>query len=327
MTHSPNQGEQGLLSCPEKRPRLLVVDDQPSNIQTLYRIFQEDYEVFMATSGEQVLALCHQAKLPDLILLDVMMPDMDGLEVCRRLKSNPATADIPVIFVTAQLDPMDEAHALEVGGVDFITKPVNPAVVRARVRTHLTLKAQADLLKAMAFIDGLTGIANRRRFDEALLTEWRGCRRSHTPLTLLMIDVDHFKRYNDHYGHQGGDLCLKSVASAIKQELGRPHDIVARYGGEEFACLLPECDQIAGKDKAEALCRAVVDLGIPHAGSSATPPVLTLSIGVAAAYPQDDSGAAALVTAADVALYQAKANGRNRVCVDSASPLWKQGGE
>ena len=156
-----------LATLPE-RPRLLVVDDQPINIQTLYQIFHADHEIFMATSGDQALAFCRDNVPPDLILLDVVMPGMDGIEVCRRLKSDPALADIPVIFVTARSDPADEAGALAAGGVDFIAKPVNPAVVRARVKTHLTLKAQTDLLHSLVFIDGLTGVANRRRFDEAL---------------------------------------------------------------------------------------------------------------------------------------------------------------
>ena len=295
------------------RPRLLVVDDQPINIQTLYQIFHADHEVFMATSGQQALDFCRNNLPPDLILLDVMMPGLDGLATCRELKSNPATADIPVIFVTAQSDPADETRALEDGGVDFIAKPVNPAVVRARVRTHLTLKAQSDLLRSLAFIDGLTGVANRRRFDEALQAEWRSCRRSGSPLTLLMIDIDHFKRYNDHYGHQGGDVCLQAVAAALRQLFGRPHDLVARYGGEEFACLMPECDITAGLGKAEELRAAVAALGIPHTDSP-TADWLTLSIGVATAHPIDDTAPATLVTMADAALYTAKSNGRDRVC-------------
>ena len=143
---------------------------------------------------------------------------------------------------------------------DFIAKPVNPVVVRARVKTHLTLKAQTDLLHSMVFIDGLTGVANRRRFDEVLQIEWHRCRRSNKPLTLLMIDIDHFKRYNDHYGHQAGDACLQQVAAGLKAGLKRAQDLVARYGGEEFVCLMPECDHPAGQTKAEELRAAVAAL-------------------------------------------------------------------
>lgn len=299
-----------LVTLPE-RPRLLLVDDQPINIQALYQIFHADHEVFMATSGAQALDFC-RATPPDLILLDVVMPEMDGLEVCRQLKANAVTADIPIIFVTAQSDPTDETRALESGGVDFIAKPVNPAVVRARVKTHLTLKAQGDLLRELAFIDGLTGVANRRRFDEALQAEWRRCRRSATSLALLMIDIDHFKRYNDCYGHQTGDACLQTVALALKERFSRSHDLVARYGGEEFVCLMPECNLAAGLAKAEELRATVAALGIPHADSP-TANMVTLSIGVTAMQPAGDSTPQQLVAAADAALYTAKSGGRNRV--------------
>ena len=301
------------LAAQPERPRLLVVDDQPINIQTLYQIFHIDHEVFMATSGEQALEFCRNTP-PDLILLDVVMPGMDGLEVCRQLKADSATADIPVIFVTAQSDPDDETNALGAGGVDFIPKPVNPAVVRARVKTHLTLKAQSDLLRRLAFIDGLTGVANRRAFDEALHAEWRHCQRRHSPLALIMIDIDHFKAYNDRYGHQDGDACLQAVAKALEKAFGRSHDLVARYGGEEFVCLMPECDRLAGQAKAEELCRAVAALGIPH-DASATAPVVTISLGVAAVVPDNNSSPVWLLATADAALYQAKSSGRNRVCV------------
>lgn len=298
-----------LVTLPE-RPRLLVVDDQPINIQTLYQIFHADHEVFMATGGAQALDYCRRTP-PDLILLDVVMPEMGGLEVCRQLKANVATADIPIIFVTAQSDPADETRALEAGGVDFITKPVNPAVVRARVKTHLTLKAQGDLLRTLAFVDGLTGVANRRRFDEALEAEWRHCRRSGSPLTLLMIDIDHFKHYNDRYGHQAGDACLQAVATALKERLSRSHDLVARYGGEEFACLM-QCDLAAGQAKAEELRLAVESLDIPHEASS-TARMVTISLGIATTVPNGDNTADQLLTAADAALYAAKKGGRNQV--------------
>ena len=216
------------LATPPERPRLLVVDDQPTNIQVLYQIFQADHEVFMARDGEQALAFCRNNPPPDLVLLDVVMPEMDGIEVCRQLKADPVLADIPVIFVTACSEPADETRALESGGVDFITKPVNPAVVRARVKTHLTLKAQGDVLRSLVFVDGLTGVANRRRFDEALQIEWRRCQRKGAPLALLMMDIDHFKRYNDRYGHQTGDACLQQVAATLKAGLQRGHDLVAR---------------------------------------------------------------------------------------------------
>lgn len=305
-----------VLSTLPARPRLLVVDDQPINIQTLYQIFHADHEVFVATSGEQALAFCRGNPLPDLILLDVVMPGLDGLAVCQQLKADPVLANIPVIFVTACMDPADETRALEAGGVDFITKPVNPMVVRARVKTHLTLKAQGDFLRSLVFIDGLTGVANRRRFDEALLSEWRQCRRAGTPLALLMIDIDHFKRYNDHYGHPTGDACLQQVAAVLKAAMQRACDLVARYGGEEFVCLLPGCDQAPALAKAQALQAALAARGIAHEASP-TAAWVTLSIGVAVAQPQAGGSPAALVAAADAALYSAKHRGRN--CISAHS--------
>ena len=305
-----------VLSTLPARPRLLVVDDQPINIQTLYQIFHADHEVFVATSGEQALSFCRGNPLPDLILLDVVMPGLDGLAVCRQLKADPVLANIPVIFVTACMDPADETRALEAGGVDFITKPVNPMVVRARVKTHLTLKAQGDFLRSLVFIDGLTGVANRRRFDEALLSEWRQCQRAGTPLALLMIDIDHFKRYNDHYGHPTGDACLQQVAAVLKAAMQRASDLVARYGGEEFVCLLPGCDQAAALAKARALQEALAAQGIVHEASP-TAACVTLSIGVAVAQPQAGGSPAALVAAADAALYSAKHRGRN--CISAHS--------
>jgi diguanylate cyclase (GGDEF)-like protein len=293
-------------------PKLLLVDDQPVNIQTLYQIFADDHEVFMATSGEQALALCRD-KQPDLVLLDVIMPGMDGLETCQRLKEDADTADIPVIFVTSQNSPEEETHGLEVGAVDFISKPVNPAVVRARVKTQLTLKAQTDALRMLASLDGLTGVPNRRIFDERLNAEWRACRRSGSPLSLLMIDVDHFKLYNDHYGHLDGDQCLKALASALASSVERGRDMLARFGGEEFVCLLPDTDLEGAKHIAEKLRQAVEGLAIPHVESK-TAATVTVSLGVATTAQCDALEPPDLLKVADEQLYLAKQSGRNRVC-------------
>lgn len=295
-----------------RRPRLLVVDDQPINIQLLYQIFHADHEVFMATGGEQALAVCRRES-PDLVLLDVLMPDMDGLEVCRRLKQDPATRDIPVIFVTGQNAPEEESAGLEVGAVDFISKPINPRVVLARVTTHLMLKAQSDRLRDLAYIDGLTGVSNRRRFDERLIEEWRSGRRSQSALGIILFDVDHFKAYNDHYGHQAGDVALQRVAAQLSSGLRRPRDLLARFGGEEFVCLLPETDLPAAAQVAEHLRLAVAEAALPHAASDAAD-IITVSAGVAAVIPDQDEGAAEpLLKLADRNLYRAKALGRNQV--------------
>jgi diguanylate cyclase (GGDEF)-like protein/PAS domain S-box-containing protein len=178
---------------------------------------------------------------------------------------------------------------------------------------NVRLQAQTELLRTQAYIDGLTGVANRRRFDEALKSEWRRCRREKTPLALLMIDIDHFKHFNDHYGHQAGDDALIAVAASLRLGMGRSHDLVARYGGEEFVCLLPESDLEGAVAKAEALRTAIERLEIDHEVSPVAPNV-TISVGVAAQIPSVDSDPAQLLAAADAALYAAKQGGRNRVC-------------
>lgn len=292
-------------------PVLLVVDDQRINLQVVNDIFKADHEVCVATSGAEALDFCQQ-RLPDLILLDVVMPGMDGHEVCRRLKADPLTRDIPVIFITARDNVNDELQGLGEGAVDFIGKPLVPEIVRARVRTHLTLKYQSEFLHSLAFIDGLTGIANRRNFDETLEAEWRRCMRASQPIALLMIDIDYFKHYNDHYGHQAGDECLRAVAAALRGGMARSHDLVARYGGEEFACILPNTPLDGALTKAEELRQAICELSLPHAYSS-TAPHLTISIGVAVTVPDAASQADSLIASADAQLYLAKQNGRNRI--------------
>jgi diguanylate cyclase (GGDEF)-like protein len=296
----------------DPRPKILAIDDTPTNLLTLGAALGGEFALQVATSGAEGLALAGKSA-PDLILLDVMMPDMDGYETCRRLKADPLTRDTPVIFVTALNGPEDEAFGLEVGAVDFISKPLNSTVVRARVRTHLTLKYQADLLRSMAFLDGLTGIANRRQFDEALQREWRACLRTGTSLALAMIDIDHFKSFNDTCGHQAGDACLRAIAGILHNDMSRPHDLIARYGGEEFACLLPDTDLEGAWVKAEQLRHAVQSLGIPHE-ASATAPVVTISVGLETFIPTDELTPERLVATADDQLYKAKHAGRNRVC-------------
>lgn len=294
------------------RPKLLLVDDQPINIQVLYQAFAGDYQVFMATSGAQALAICRENP-PDLVLLDVVMPDMDGFEVCTQLKAEEATRHIPVIFVTAHNDQAQETHGLSLGAVDFIAKPINPAVVRARVQTHLTLKFQSDLLRSLVFLDGLTGVFNRRYFDQQLQMEWGRAARGSSKLSLIILDVDCFKAYNDRYGHQSGDDCLRMMASTLKAALKRPADLVARYGGEEFACILPDTPFADAMAIAEEMEQSVRRLELPHEASSVGKSV-TISLGVASrgegALPMD--GGQSLLKLADEQLYQAKQAGRGR---------------
>jgi diguanylate cyclase (GGDEF)-like protein len=294
-----------------RRPRLLVVDDQAVNVQAMYQVFGADHQLFVATSGLQAEKLAHE-KQPDLVLLDVVMPDVDGFEVCRRLKSDPITRDIPIIFVTGQNDEAAETRALDVGAVDFITKPINPRIVRARVRTHITLKQHSDRLRRIALVDGLTGLYNRRCLDEVLHRESRRALRTSRPMALLMLDIDHFKRYNDQYGHGAGDVCLQRVAATLATTLTRPGDLAARYGGEEFACVLPETDRAGALAVAAMLEERVRRLHIEHADSP-TAPVVTVSIGLATTDTLFSGDTAALLAQADAALYRAKLAGRGRV--------------
>lgn len=296
---------------PSDRPRLLVVDDQAANIQALYRTFAADHQVFMATTGRQALDLARERQ-PDLVLLDLDLSDLDGFEVCARLQADPATRHLPVMFVTAHSDEATEARGLALGAVDFIAKPIRPAIVRARVHTHLQLKRQGDLLRHMAFLDGLTGLHNRRALDERLAAELRHALRDRTPLSLVMIDVDRFKRYNDHYGHVAGDDALRQVAAALRAGMLRPMDLVTRYGGEEFACLLPGTDLAGALAVAERLHAAVAALRLPHPTSDVQPQ-LSISLGVACSTQAPVLTAQALLACADAALYEAKAQGRDRV--------------
>ena len=311
---------ENLLNAVTGKPKLLVVDDQPINIQVIHQIFSTDCQVFMATSGPQALAICKDNP-PDLVLLDVVMPGMDGFEVCAKLQADETTKNIPVIFVTAHSDASQETQGLAAGAVDFISKPVNPAVVRARVKTHLTLKFQSDLLRQLVFRDGLTGVFNRRHFDQQLANEWARASRSESPLSVILVDVDFFKRYNDLYGHQAGDDCLKSIAMALKTALRRPADMVARYGGEEFVCILPDTpfkDALVFSQRLEAVIRA---MALPHADSDVSP-FVTISLGVASRVESDDIGVntvsdpAELVSLADARLYRAKSRGRGQACGD-----------
>jgi diguanylate cyclase (GGDEF)-like protein len=291
------------------RYRVLLVDDEPANVLALREILKGEYELLPATSAEKALELCRR-HLPDLVLLDALLPGMDGYRLCQELKADPLTQAIPVIFVTGADTPQEQERCFTCGGVDFIAKPFSLPVVRARVRAQLTIKQQADLLRSFAYADGLTGVANRRYFEETLLTEWRRCARTGTQLALIIADIDHFASYNERYGRQAGDLCLKQVAQALREELKRPADFVARYGGEEFVCLLPETRLKGALSLAESLCRAVALLAIPHEGEAAG--VVTASLGVAVTVPQPDGEPLAFLAEAVIQLHVAKSDGRNR---------------
>ena len=298
--------------APEGADTLLVVDDSRTLCRLLGNLLCPRYRVLTAETGEDGFTLALKCR-PDIILLDVMMPDMDGFAVCRRLKGDSRTREIPVLFLTALGGEADEMRALEAGGIDFILKPISPPVLAARVRNQLEQKHQQDRLRNLSLLDGLTGIANRRRFDQYLEMEWQRCSRNAQPLSLVMGDVDFFKAYNDGYGHGRGDDCLRAVAKVFGMALRRPADLAARYGGEEFVCVLPETDQEGARIVADQIMAQMEDLAMPHAYSGIAGHV-TVSVGIATANrPSLGRPWRSLVEEADAWLYEAKGRGRNRI--------------
>jgi diguanylate cyclase (GGDEF)-like protein len=331
---------------------ILIVDDQIQNrtlLETLLR--PEGYRTLSAASGEEALAAIAR-HAPDLILLDVMMPGMDGYQVAGKLKSNPATSDIPIIMVTAKGDRSDRLAGLNAGAEDFLIKPVDRAELWLRVRNLLRLKKRAETeivtlnagferrveertqqltqltvelgaanetLEQLSLHDGLTGLANRRFFDTYLADQIALARRHNRSLALVMYDVDLFKAYNDHYGHPAGDECLKNIAAALRSCCRRPGDVAVRYGGEEFAMILPDTELAGAARIAEGARDAIAQLKIPHEHSPASP-CASISGGVAVLLGKFDVPVQQLITTADQALYQAKHLGRNRIVSAPAEP-------
>ncbi len=297
----------------DKKDVILIVDDTPANIQILSKMLSKEYDIRIATNGKKALDIANSNDKPDIILLDIMMPEMDGYEVCKELKENTLTADIPVIFVTAKSKIEDETKGFSLGAVDYITKPFHLSVVKARVQTHLRLRRQAKLLEEYAFLDPLTQIPNRRKFDTELDIEWRRALRNEAPLSLCMIDIDYFKLYNDTLGHGEGDVCLQKVATTIHKHSARGGELAARYGGEEFMVILPSCNQEQAYQSAENIRKAVEELALPHPASTVSS-LVSVSIGYSTVYPSENKmDIKEFIRLTDDALYRAKKSGRNRV--------------
>ena len=320
------------------KDNILIVDDTPENLTVLRQMLTDQgYRVRPALSGDIALKAV-QADIPNLILLDIMMPGMDGFEVCSKLKSKASTCDIPIIFISALNETEDKIKGFQVGGVDYITKPFNAAEVLARVETHLSLRnmqkqiqeqnihlldeieerkrtekalAKANLkLERLATMDGLTMIPNRRQFDDFLQQEWKRLTREQAPLSMILCDIDYFKYYNDAYGHVAGDKCLKQVAQGIDRAVKRPADLVARYGGEEFAVILTNTEIDGALKVAEEIQKEIGNLKIPHA-QSIVAEYVSLSIGVGSKVPDWSGGPETFINEVDQCLYQAKEAGRN----------------
>jgi diguanylate cyclase (GGDEF)-like protein len=311
---------------------LLIVDDTPHNIKLLFEFLNNyGFEILVAEDGKDALEIA-QEEQPSLILLDVLMPGMDGFETCRYLKDNQDTHHIPVIFMTALSDTLNKVKAFKLGAVDYITKPFQQEEVLARVNTHLTIRyLQTELetqkealqkanqeLQRLATLDSLTQLANRRRLDEYLQREWRRAFREQIPLSLIFCDIDYFKLYNDSYGHQAGDDCLQQVAEAINLAVNRPSDLAARYGGEEFTVVLPNTPGEGAMRVAQLIQSYLQTLKLIHPNSKVGPYV-TLSMGVSSTIPTITNSLENLIQVADLALYEAKAQGRNRIIFKTGS--------
>ena len=293
------------------KAKILIVDDDALNRIILEKTLSDEHEIYLVTSGEEALAFVKHTQV-DLIILDIMMPGMNGYDVLVELKESSLSHAIPIIFISANSAHEDEAKGLELGAMDYIVKPFCASIVKVRVRNQLLIKQKNDLLEMLASIDGLTEIPNRRYLDENLEREWRRSKRNNSSMCVLLIDIDHFKRYNDCYGHRAGDECLKAVAQTLAAQCERGSDFVARYGGEEFVAVLPETNKQGAIAFANKLRKAINDLNIEH-NASLNASHITISIGIASSESSQAYTEKALLEEADSGLYNAKKLGRNQI--------------
>ena len=294
-----------------KKNSVLIVDDATSNITALTHILSPEYTVYAAKNGHDALETARE-HAPDVILLDILMPGMDGYEVIAALKASSETWKIPVIFVTGLGGSQDEAKGLALGASDYISKPFSDAIVKLRVRHQMTMLKYIRTIEELTLIDQLTGIPNRRSLDERLPMEWARAMRTAAPLSIMILDLDDFKKYNDTYGHIQGDVLLRTVAEMLAQELKRSGDFFARWGGEEFVALLPDTPWDGAWNMAELLRKCVEDTVIPLTDGRATK--ITVSIGLNVQIPIPDASMLDFLHHADKALYAAKKGGKNRTC-------------
>ncbi len=295
----------------EKTPLILIVDDVARNLQVLGTILgKENYKIAAANNGEQAISIANST-LPDLILLDIMMPGINGYEACARLKKNPKTRDIPIIFLTAKIELDDIVKGFEAGAVDYITKPFNSVELLVRTKTHLELKISRDLLKIkneqlkkLAITDSMTGLYNHRYIIDSLSERIMEARRYKQPLSVIMLDVDHFKKVNDNHGHAFGDFVLVRISTIIEETI-RKTDIAGRYGGEEFLIIYTNTDNKSAFNTSERLRKSIEKEKWDKADL-----IVTVSGGICELKDEDFSK---LIMKADSLLYKAKENGRNRI--------------
>jgi diguanylate cyclase (GGDEF)-like protein len=314
--------------------KILVVDDVRLQRELMSMMIESlGHTALLASDGQEAVDMVRRER-PDLVLMDIEMPVMNGYQATREITREQDEDWLPVIFLSVSENDQDLEMAIESGGSDYLVKPVSRAVLGAKIasmlrindmrRRQLELSQQLQLayseLELTSQRDGLTGVSNRGNFDVQLQREVARAKRARSPISVVLVDVDYFKRYNDHYGHPAGDACLRMVAEALQSACRRPADFVARYGGEEFVLVLPETPAEGALLVAEVARAAVVGCAIPHAPAAGTP-FVTISAGVATAAPGDDIGPDRLVAAADAALYRAKDSGRNRVLAADLRPF------
>ena len=297
-----------------KKPTILVVDDMTTTLLLLHDLLKDTYEVKIAKSGTKALEILESPNDIDLILLDVEMPDINGYDVCKRIKNNETIKNIPIIFITGRTSQEDEEYGLNLGAIDYITKPFNKTITKLRLKNYLELKIKNDLLEKISMYDGLTNIRNRRFFDETFEKTFSEIKRDKKSLAVLMIDIDFFKPYNDNYGHGQGDETLRKVAKALEKTIKRASDFVARYGGEEFVILLKDINKDGVEAVANNLLNAVRELKITHEFSKIENYV-TVSIGVSYYNSSSDITKLELLLKADETLYNVKNSGRNNFAI------------
>lgn len=297
-----------------KKPTILVVDDMTTTLLLLHDLLKDTYEVKIAKSGTKALEILESPNDIDLILLDIEMPDMNGYDVCKRIKNNETIKNIPIIFITGRTSQEDEEYGLNLGAIDYITKPFNKAIVKLRIKNYLDLKIKNDMLEKLSMYDGLTNIRNRRFFDETFEKTFSEIKRDKKSLAVLMIDIDFFKPYNDNYGHGQGDETLRKVSKALEKTIKRASDFVARYGGEEFVILLKDIKKDGVEAVANNLLNAVRELKITHEFSKIENYV-TISIGASFYNSNSDVTKLELLLKADETLYNVKNSGRNNFAI------------
>ena len=297
-----------------KKPTILVVDDMTTTLLLLHDLLKDTYEVKIAKSGTKALEILESPNDIDLILLDIEMPDINGYDVCKRIKNNETIKNILIIFITGRTSQEDEEYGLNLGAIDYITKPFNKAIVKLRIKNYLNLKIKNDMLEKLSMYDGLTNIRNRRYFDETFEKTFSEIKRDKKSLAVLMIDIDFFKPYNDNYGHGQGDETLRKVAKALEKTIKRASDFVARYGGEEFVILLKDINKDGVEAVANNLLNAIRELKITHEFSKIENYV-TVSIGVSYYNSSSDITKLELLLKADETLYNVKNSGRNNFAI------------